>query len=265
MGGDMNKEESVSVDDLINAALSEAGEEAAWDAVCALQWRGSREVLKRAEALCTSDCSRERRLGADILGQLGLPERTFPVECSRLLRNLLKVEKEAEVIQATLIGLSFQHDAEAVPLVVRFSTHPDPKVRHAVVLALSGQEKPLAIECLISLSRDADSYVRDWATFALGTQTELNTPEIREALVDRLDDLDDDARGEALVGLARRNDRRVVDSLTKELSSDCVGTLAIEAAELIASPELHPHLVDLREWWDVDPELLERAISASQA
>ncbi len=39
---------------------------------------------------------------------------------------------------------------------------------------------------------------------------------------------------------------------------------SIEAAELIASKELYPHLVDLRGWWDVDIDLLERAIETSK-
>lgn len=66
-----------SVDDLVNCALNESDDEAAWDAVCALHWKGNREVLRSAETLCSSPCVQERRLGADILGQLGVPDRTF--------------------------------------------------------------------------------------------------------------------------------------------------------------------------------------------
>lgn len=178
---------------------------------------------------------------------------------------MLHQNEEPDVLQAALIGLSHQSDSEAVRLVVSFSAHLDPEVRHAVVLALTGHEDPIAIHGLTSLSNDPDSEVRDWATFALGTQLELDTPAIREALADRLDDPDFDTRGEALIGLACRKDRRVVDALKTELSSERVGTLAIEAAELIASKDLLPFLVDLREWWDVDSELLERAILASQS
>jgi hypothetical protein len=66
------------------------------------------------------------------------------------------------------------------------------------------------------------------------------------------------------VGLTQRKNVREIAALKIELESDCVGRLAIEAAELIASNELHSLLVDLRGWWDVDINLLERAIEASK-
>ena len=65
-----------------------------------------------------------------------------------------------------------------------------------------------------------------------------------------------------LVGLARRGDRRMVPALRKELASDSVGRLAVEAPALIGDPALHPLLVALRDWWDVDEGLLGEAIDA---
>lgn len=260
------KDDPRTVDALVNAALCEMDEDAYWNAIVALHWRGNREVLQRAEELCASECAQERCIGADILGQLGVPDRTFPEESTKMLMGMLKHGETAEVLRTALVGLSHQDVAntDAIPLISSFSAHPDPEVRHAVVLALSGCASQLAIEKLIVLSRDSDAHVRDWATFGLGTQIESDTSQIRDALADRLEDFDDDARGEALVGLARRKDHRVVEAIRRELRSDCIGTLTVEAAELIASTELHSELVALREWWDVNPELLERAISASQ-
>ena len=48
-----------------------------------------------------------------------------------------------------------------------------------------------------------------------------------------------------------------------ELGSDKFGTLAVEAAETLASAELRQQLVNLQRWWDVDPQLLASAIAAS--
>jgi HEAT repeat protein len=252
-----------STEELVSFALSELSEELAWQAVTVLHFRGTEEVLERAQRLATSPSNRERSLGADILGQLGVPERTFPVECTEVLCRMLSVEEDAKVLASMLVALSFQNCSDAISLVIRFSDHSDPAVRHAVVLALASAECPEAIMNLVSLSRDADDDVRDWATFTLGTLFETDTPQIRDALFERIADRHDDTRGEALLGLARRKDSRIVDALKTELGSDCVGTLAVEAAEALASAELRQHLVNLQRWWDVDRELLERAIAAA--
>ena len=252
-----------STEELVSFALSELSEELAWQAVTVLHFRGTEEVLERAQRLATSSCNRERRLGADILGQLGVPDRTFPVECTEILCRMLSVEEDAQVLASILIALSFQNCSDAISLVTGFLDHSDPAVRHAVVLALASAECPEAITYLVSLSRDADDDVRDWATFTLGTLFETDTPQIRDALFERIADRHDDTRGEALLGLARRKDSRIVDALKTELGSDCVGALAVEAAEALASAELRQHLVNLQKWWDVDPQLLARAITAS--
>lgn len=192
--------------------------------VYGLHWRGSKDVLQRATALCRSACPMERRLGANILGQLGVPERTFPRECVLALLEMLDTETEAQALESIFIALSNLHDPKAIPAAVRFAAHPDPDVRHGVVLALTGQDNRAAIETLIRLTTDSDSDVRDWATFGLGTQLEIDTPDIRDALAARLDDPDDHTRGEALVGLARLRDPRVIAALVKELAGDSVGT-----------------------------------------
>ena len=251
-----------AIDELVHCALSEVSEELAWQAVSVLHGRGTAEVLQSAKRLSTSPCDRERRLGADILGQLGVPDRTFPVECAAILCGMLDTEQDTAVLTSVLIALSFQNCADAIPLVVRFANHSSAHVRHAVVLALATEECPAAITCLVRMSRDTDNNVRDWATFALGTLFDTDTPQIRDALFDRVADPHDDTRGEALVGLARRSDLRVIDWLKTELASDCVGSLAVEAAEAIASAELRQQLLNLQKWWDVDQDLLARAIAA---
>jgi HEAT repeat protein len=54
------------------------------------------------------------------------------------------------------------------------------------------------------LTQDTAPEVRDWATFALGTQIDLDTSEIRDALAARLNDPDEVTRAEAATGLSRR-------------------------------------------------------------
>jgi len=175
----------------------------------------------------------ERRLGADILGQLGYPDRSFPKECPQILLGMLEREEDHRVLDAILVALSHHRAPEAIGPASRFRHHADPEVRLGVVFALMGYENQEAHGVLIELTRDADAQVRDWATFALGTQCETDTPAIRDALADRLADTDDETRCEALVGLARRGDRRVLTALHEELACQSVSTLVIEAAALI--------------------------------
>jgi len=91
---------------------------------------------------------------------------------------------------------------------------------------------------------------------------EVDTPGVRDALAERLDDPDDVTRDEAMVGLARRRDRRVIPALRAALASDSVSDLQIEAAALVGDPELYPQLVALQEWWGIDDEGLRQAIQA---
>ena len=187
------------VEELISVALSEPDENLAWEAVCTLQFRGTGEVLSRAKGLSQSSSPAERRLGANLLGQLGVPGRTFPKECLSILIQMLQEEKDAEVLSAILIALYHLGGDEAIEPAAQFYRHPDPRVRHGVVLALTGYEDQQAVDTLIGLSHDEDADVRDWATFGLGTQIDVDTPAIREALVERLNDVDVVTRCEAIV------------------------------------------------------------------
>jgi hypothetical protein len=122
-------------------------------------------------------------------------------------------------------------------------------VRFAVVFALAGYEDELAIKTKIEMSSDKDELVRDWATCGLGW-IGVDTPEIRAALLARVADKDEITRGEALVGLARRKDQRVIEPLIKELER-CLdaehGYYSVEAAEEFADARLLPALMRLKE------------------
>jgi HEAT repeat protein len=106
-------------------------------------------------------------------------------------------------------------------------------VRFGATFALVGLENPEAIEAMIRLLRDANEEVRDWATFGLGSILEVDEERIRQALRDRLGDGDGDVRAEAMVGLARRGDDRVIAGLARALD-----------AELDDSPIVPRHLMD---------------------
>jgi HEAT repeat protein len=99
-----------------------------------------------------------------------------------------------------------------------------------------------AVQALIRLARDLDRDVRNWATFGIAQQTDLDSPELREALLARATDDDPEIRGEALIGLARRGDARALSLVRKELSGKFHGDWPVEAAGLLADPSLYPLL-----------------------
>ena len=238
-----------STEQLIQFALNEADDDAAWEPVMVLHFRATSEVLETAKRLCIGAAPRERKLGADILGQLGVPDRAFPDECFHTLARMVTDETDSEVLESIGIAFGHLHDIRAVELLAPLRHHISADVRLGVVHGISRQEDALAISVLIELSRDEDYEVRDWATFGLGSMIETDSPEIREALIARLADTNDDAKGEALVGLARRKDDRVLDPLLDELTSENVGLLAVEAAEDLGDPRLVPALMALKDGW----------------
>jgi HEAT repeat protein len=255
-----------STEELIQLALS-APEEAddfkqeRWHFIYLLHCRGNREVCNRALMLTQSSNREERRLGINILGQLGVTKRTFPDEGVTALVNLLDHEFDPLMLQAICIALGHLKDPRSIEPQLKFCLHPDWEVRYGVVHGLSFQTDERAIAALVKLSADVHPQVRNWATFGLGSLLEVDTPTIREALYQRLlgeeIEVDETAEiyGEALVGLARRKDERILPQLIQELTSNRVSVLAIEAAEAFADSRLYPALLQLQTWWETESEL----------
>jgi HEAT repeat protein len=173
--GNAKRKDARSIDELVRLALTEQDENAAWEAVTVLHFKGNREVLESAARLCAGIDARERELGAAILGQLGVPDRTFPRECFDILAEMLDRESDPSVLES--IGIAFGHlcDPGAISLLLPFLSHSDSEVRFGVVMGLTGHAQPDAIAGLIKLSGDSDADVRDWATFAIGSQIETDT------------------------------------------------------------------------------------------
>lgn len=232
---------------LVEDALSAPDEETEREAVMALHRRGDRATLDAMVALFARTDARARSLAADVIGQLGVPERTLPDDSFAALAHQLPRETEPAVLGD--LGVAFGHlrDARAVPLLRPLSDHPDARVRFGVVMGLMGHDTEAALGTLITLSADRDGEVRNWATFALGAQTEEDTPALRAALHARLDDSHLETRSEALSGLAERGDRSIVPRLATALAIEgSLDPLAVEAAARLGEPELHGALVALR-------------------
>jgi HEAT repeat protein len=224
-----------NLDEIFAKTLSSYDSDDAWEAVRDLQSLACREVFDQASAWCSSPEPIKRARGADILAQIGKtadhPKNSFSDESFAVVSGMLTLETEALPLASAIDALGHIEDPRAINLVALYRSHADAKVRFAVAFALGYfADDPLAELALIELTTDGDPEVRDWATFGLGVLGKRDSPEIREALIARLNDACDDAREEAMIGLAKRRDHRVLSPLIRSLESASVPDRAIEAA-----------------------------------
>jgi HEAT repeat protein len=237
----------MDVETLFGQTLSgEYDDDEPWKAVSTLQQIGSREVFDTAALWCRSQDVLKRARGADVLAQLGKtadhPTNSYPEESFAIMGDMAATDLSCLPLKSAIFALGHIGDSRAVPIIAEHGAHPDPDVRFAVACACGslGNEQQ-AVEMLLRLMRDDDSDVRDWATFGIGSLSELDTPAIRNALINALDDSDADVRGEALVGLGRRRDINVLPHLLAQLQLHEVDDLTIEAAcEMLELPNANP-------------------------
>jgi HEAT repeat protein len=220
-------------------------DDAPWEAVHKLRQLGTREVFDVATQWCGSDDPLMRARGIDVLAQLGKtvehPMNSFPDESYSVVTNLLKNERELCPLNSAIAALGHLDDRRAVPLIAQFRSHPNAETRFAVACALgSFPNETLSVEMFLALMVDTDGDVRDWSTFGLGVLGNCDSAEIREALVQRLDDPNEDVREEAMVGLAKRRDSRVLTTVLRALEQSTVSIRMIEAAYLMLGMDNEP-------------------------
>jgi HEAT repeat protein len=210
-------------------------DEAPWAAVNELRSLGTREVFDRAAEWCASAEPLKRARGADVLAQLGRTsdhhENTYPEDSFAVISSLIQTEKELEPLGSAIYALGHIGDLRAVPLLAQYQKHSDAEIRFALACAMGNfSGDATAADVLVHLSRDEDEDIRDWATFGIGALGKRDSPAIRDALVGRLDDSFEDVRQEAIVGLARLKDERVLPALLSALNQSELPCIIIEAA-----------------------------------
>ena len=181
----------------------------------AASWCESEDPLKRARAAAIL-CQLRRE---QVPGEPWKPgEFLYQDESYVLVSKMLARESDPRVIDSAVHALGHVDNVAAVPQIIGFQEHPDENVRFAVAFALGCfPNEELSIQGLLALARDEDSDVRDWAVFGLGVQSDIDSPEIREALLRCLEDPSQDVREEAACGLAKRRDLRVLPKLSEML------------------------------------------------
>jgi HEAT repeat protein len=220
-----------------------------------VHYRGGEEEFQLGKAYLNSNDPIDRGVGADILGQLGWRDRTFLDMSVSLLISALQ-DMVDSVVYFACVALGNRGDEKGIAQVIKFAQSPSTEIRNGVVFSLLGQESSEAIDVMLLLSRDEDLDTRNWAMFGLGTQIEMDSPQIRQALHKGTFDDDSEIRGEALVGLANRKDSSVIELLLNEWKTfEDVSILSVEAAEIVASPRLYSTLVELENTLDLEEDV----------
>ncbi len=207
-----------------------------WDNIRELRSRATANIFNACVKLIKSSRTKERIIGIDILAQLGVTPRPFFKESRKLFFDILKKEKDPKALLSLLYAIGHNNEklkAYEIALLVSFKDNADEGVRKGLVFALFTVDNKLAITTLINLTTDKVSQIRDWATFGIGTQIERDNKIIREALWLRVDDKHEYTKFEAIVGLAKRKDKRIKEIIERELLNENHGSLLFEAIEAL--------------------------------
>src|SRR5437016_4230792 len=210
--------EGKTIEELFAASLEgEYDDNAPWAAVSLLRLRGTSEVFDVARNWCQSENPKARARGIDVLAQLGAgradEQRPFMAESVSIAINRLG-DTSPLVVHSAAWALSHLGTETAVDALIGLKNHVDPGIRQAVACCIPLRRHSQAVPILIALMEDEEPEVRDWATFSLaagdfgidGVFRYSDSREIRSALHKRLSDAYEDARREAIWGLATRKD-----------------------------------------------------------
>ncbi|MEV0760996.1 HEAT repeat domain-containing protein [Nocardia sp. NPDC050435] len=238
--------------ELLNRALAvgDPEDDRWWRTVTELQRRTERETFDAVAALTNSPDATTRLLAVDILSQYGYAhDKPFLEDALPLFAAACR-DPDPRVVASAIGGFGHHYDPRGLPAVLPHAESPDRGIRFAAAVALAtiaGEPPaPEAVAALVRLSTDTEDMVRDWAVFGLGTQLDVDTPAVRDALAARLTDADPETAAEAAMGLARRGDPRAVPALHTMLARD-PNTLTLEAATVLGSPQFLPALRALRD------------------
>jgi HEAT repeat protein len=186
------------------------------------------DVLPFAEAWSRDADPVKRAAAADLVG--GRRDATLrPATLNAVagLATRLTADPDRRVVMTGLGALRDRFGGvypEQLLARVRASctAHSDEIVRHAFldILFPGAPETAQGQAVAIAMSQDASPLVRREACFKLGSLSVIasqDSPELRTALVARLDDPEVDVRAFAIEGLALRNDQRAIPALARDL------------------------------------------------
>lgn len=223
------------------------------------------DPLRHVPFLLASSKASDRELGIQIARWSGVLSERYALAEPFLFTGLS--DRSAAVILQAIYAFGRFYPL-GMPATIRdaimtFVQHPSSEIREAVAYSISGSNTRKATNALIQLAQDNDPDVRNWATFALGSEFRSDSPQLRKALYARVKDSDHEIRNEAILGLATRKDPRAYRLIRRELSLPWVSVLAVEAAAELGDSRLYPALTKLSPHWQENSDY-RRAMKTCQ-
>jgi HEAT repeat protein len=136
MDRDETQLQLLSADALFTLVLTSEDEAQAWSAIAQLHRLTTEAVFTEAVRLCHGHEARQRRVGVDVLAQLGLPEHTFHESVMQVLLARLEIEDSPDVLASIGVALGHRGDVRAIEPLLALQQHPDPDVRAGVVFGM---------------------------------------------------------------------------------------------------------------------------------
>ena len=215
---------------LISKAYHTEDEDIYMSYINQLRERGDDEVFQLTKELVYSKDSVYREISASILSQFGYKTKLYRGESIYLLGRLLHDSSEG-VVSTAIYGFGHRRCTRYTDKLVSFVSSQSIAIREALAFSLGGYENQKSIDALILLMQDENHNVRNWSTFSLAQITESNTPKICDALYKNFFDENLEVRGEALLGLALRKDKRAKDAIIEDLQKPFYGSWIFSAIQ----------------------------------
>jgi len=218
----------VTAKQLISKAYHTEDEDIYMSYINQLRERGDDEVFQLTKELVYSKDSVYREISASILSQFGYKTKLYRGESIYLLAKLLH-DKDEDVVSKAIYGFGHRRCTRYADKIASFVSSTSLPIREALAFSLGGYENQKSIDALILLMQDENYHVRNWSTFSLAQITESNTPKICDALYKNFFDENLEVRGEALLGLALRKDKRAIDAIVEDLQKPFYGSWIFSA------------------------------------
>ncbi len=218
-------------DFLINKTYQAKNQTNYWNQITFLRQFVNDEMISECFELIDSDDLKYKRIGIDILCQLGQNRKIFIKKLFEKIFVIFETTLDEKLICTGLfaIGHNNKHlKFNQIKFLEKFINSKSKNIRYALTFSLHGIEHDKAIKMLIKLANDRSPRIKDWATFGLGSQIKIDNEEIRSLLYKNCFSNDDQTKQEAIKGLANRKDERVKEIVFHELQHGNFGGLLFD-------------------------------------